>query len=367
MSAKPRVALIAGPMYDAVSDAIRDDVEVVVAADHLSLNAAVAELLASGERLDVISTHGKYAPSQRQWLRPLQDVIDPATVVALEPGAVALCRDRGDLLCAPRNVDVRVLWWRTDRMDAAPDTWADLLGSEARFGLCGRGSGLFGMFFELVVGAGGRLFDTSARPALEPGVALDALEVIAALASRCPVGHDGLASWHYDEVDAALRGGLVDCAASWPGATTEVRSSAVGELLRPAPYPAGATRRVSYSGCHGWAIPTTCGDLDAAVALVERLCSAEIHRVEASVGGIPARTEVLGSITPEDEVDAERLAVTRATIAEAMITYPALERFPQLEDRGSAAITAAAVLGEATLEQAADTIQRELAAVLAAN
>lgn len=367
MSAKPRVALIAGPMYDAVSDAIRDDVDVVVAADHLTLNAAVAEMLASGERLDVISTHGKYAPSQRQWLRPLQELIDPATVVALEPGAIALCRDRGDLLCAPRNVDVRVLWWRTDRLEAAPDTWAGLLGSEASFGFCGRGSGLFGMFFELVVGAGGRLFDDSARPALEPGVALDALEVISALASRCPTGPDGLPSWHYDEVDAALRGGLVDCAASWPGATTELRSSVVGEFLRPAPYPAGATRRVSYSGCHGWAIPSTCGDLDAAVTLVERLCSAEIHGIEASVGGIPARTDVLRAIAPVDEVDAERLAVTRAAIAEAMITYPALERFPRLEDRGSAAITAAAVLGEVPLARAADTIQRELAAVVAPN
>ena len=45
MSSKPRVALIAGPMYDAVSHAIDDDVQVVVAADHLSLNAAVAQLI----------------------------------------------------------------------------------------------------------------------------------------------------------------------------------------------------------------------------------------------------------------------------------------------------------------------------------
>lgn len=362
MTSPPRVALIAGPMYDAVSHAIGDDVEVVVAADHLSLNAAVAQLLSSGERLDVISTHGKYAPSQRQWLRPLQELLDPVTVAALEPGAVALCRDMGDLLCVPRNVDVRVLWWRTDLMDSAPDAWADLLGGSLGFGFCGRGSGLFGSFFELVVGACGRLFDDTARPALEDAVARDALDVITALARRCPAGADGWASWHYDEVDAALRSGVVDCAASWPGPTAELRSSPLGGLLRPALYPAGTHRRVSYSGCHGWAIPTTCGDLDAAVALVERLCSPEIHGIEASLGGIPARSDVLEAIAPVDDVDAERLAVTRATIAEAMITYPALGRFPLLEETGAAAITAAA-RGDLEPSRALDIIQRELAAV----
>ncbi len=36
-------------------------------------------------------------------------------------------------------------------------------------------------------------------------------------------------------------------------------------------YPAGPVRHVSYSGCHAWAIPTTCGDLAAACALLELL------------------------------------------------------------------------------------------------
>lgn len=362
MSGKLRVALVGGPMYDPVYDAIRDDVEVVVHADHLSLNERVAGMLAAGERIDVLSTHGKYAPSQRRWLRPLDDLIAPEVIAALEPGAVALCTDRGELLCAPRNVDVRVLWWRTDRLDAAPGTWDELVAAEAVFGFTGRGSGLFGLFFELVVGRGGRLFDDDARPALDPHPAHEALATIAALGRRCPGGPDGLASWHYDEVDAALGRGDLDAAAAWPGATATLRASAAGPHLRPAPYPAGPARRVSYSGCHGWAVPATCGDLDGAVALVERLCSAEVHRVEASLGGIPARTDVLGALAPVDEVDAERLAVTRATIADAMITYPALPGFPRLEDRGSAAITAV-LTGDASIAHAVETIERELAEV----
>jgi multiple sugar transport system substrate-binding protein len=361
MAGRLRVALVGGPMYDTLYDELRDDVEIVVHADHLTLNAQVAELLAAGERIDVLSTHGKYAPSQRQWLHPLDELLDPAIVADLDPAAVDLCRDRGVLLCVPRNVDVRVLWWRDDRLPLPPATWDDVLRADTVFGFTGRGSGLFGMFFELVVGRGGQLFDDAGAPALDPSLAGEATRTIVELGRRLPEGPSGLTSWHYDEVDAALGSGLLDCAAAWPGGTAALRASAAGPHLRPAPYPAGEARHVSYSGCHGWAIPTTCGDLDGAVALLERLCSAELQRVEASVGGVPARTEVLRSIEPVDEIDEERLDVVRATVARSMITYPSLDRFPKLEDAGSAALTSV-LAGAASPDYAVAVIQRALAA-----
>lgn len=184
MTNRLRVALVGGPMYDTLYETFLDGVEVIVHADHLTLNARVAEMLAAGERIDVLSTHGKYAPSQRRWIQPLDGLIAPATIRALEPGAVALCRDRGDLLCAPRNVDVRVLWWRSDRMAQAPDTFADLVASDAVFGFTGRGSGLFGMFYELVMGNGGRLFDADHSPVLDDDLAAGALATIRTLAQR---------------------------------------------------------------------------------------------------------------------------------------------------------------------------------------
>jgi ABC-type glycerol-3-phosphate transport system substrate-binding protein len=217
------------------------------------------------------------------------------------------------------------------------------------------------MFFELVVGRGGQLFDDAGAPALDPSLAGEATRTIVELGRRLPEGPSGLTSWHYDEVDAALGSGLLDCAAAWPGGTAALRASAAGPHLRPAPYPAGEARHVSYSGCHGWAIPTTCGDLDGAVALLERLCSAELQRVEASVGGVPARTEVLRSIEPVDEIDEERLDVVRATVARSMITYPSLDRFPKLEDAGSAALTSV-LAGAASPDYAVAVIQRALAA-----
>jgi len=117
-------------------------------------------------------------------------------------------------------------------------------------------------------------------------------------------------------------------AAAWPGGFDRIRHSHLYAQLSPARYP-GAR---SYSGCHAWAIPTTCGDVPAAAALVARLCSLEAGRREADAGGIPAHVAALAEHQPVDATDAQRLAITRATISDAMLTYPPLIRFPEVED-----------------------------------
>ena len=48
-----RVALVGGPMYDHLYSIFDEyDVEVIVHADHPTLNRKVAEMLAAGERID---------------------------------------------------------------------------------------------------------------------------------------------------------------------------------------------------------------------------------------------------------------------------------------------------------------------------
>jgi multiple sugar transport system substrate-binding protein len=323
-----RVALVGGPMYDSLYETFIDDVEVVVHADHPTLNRRVAEMLAAGERIDVLSTHGKYAPSQSRWLHPLNDLVDTS---ALAPKAVELCSYNGDVLCAPRNIDVRILWWRADRMSGPPLTWSDLERSDVVFGFTGRESGLFGLFFELVTAREGRLFDDDLRPLLTGEVAETAVDTICTLAKRAPAD---LPEWHYDQVDAALLDGRVDCAAAWPGGYDAIRASSLYEHLRPGVYPGG----VSYSGCHGWAIPTTCGDIEHAAAFVNELCS---FATQARESGIPARVDTLAAVSPRDEIDVARLRVTQETIAIAMITYPHIEGFDAIEDAGWQAINAA--------------------------
>ncbi len=334
-------------MYDSLYEPFIDEVDVVVHADHPTLNRTVADLLAAGERIDVLSTHGKYAPSQAQWLQPLDALLPLDDIAALAPRAVELCRFNGDLLCAPRNIDVRVLWWRRDRMEHAPGTWADLRATDAVFGFTGRESGLFGLFFELVVSHGGALFDSDNRPTMTGSIAEDAIALLCELAARAP---DDLPEWHYDQVDRALLDGRVDCAAAWPGGYGPIRESSLADVLRPAPYLGGPAARVSYSGVHGWAIPSTCGDLEGAVALVSRLCSRHFHEREAAAGGIPARADAL-------HVDDDRLRITLDTIEHHMITYPHLARFPEVEDAGWGALHRA-LRGEMSPVDATQTIQQ---------
>jgi len=309
-------------MYDHLYPLL-GDVEVVVHADHPTLNRQVAERLAAGERIDVLSTHSKYAPSQRAWLTPLSIDTD-----ALAPAAVELCRFDGALVSVPRCIDVRVLWSSTED---APATWDELVSSDLVFGFPGRESGLFGTFFEVVVSRGGHLFD-GAVPVIDSDAAGAAVEVLCALAGRAP---QDLPTWHYDEVDAALLDGRVDAAAAWPGGYGAIRRSS--RNLVPHPYPGG----ISYAGCHSWAIPTTCGDPDGARALVERLVSFDAAALDASGGTVPAHVAAFDAVEPDDEIDERRLAITRDTIAHGMITYPPLERFPAVEDAGWQAINEA--------------------------
>ncbi len=357
-----RVALVGGPMYDDLYERLHEvagDVEVVVHADHPTLNRAVADLLGAGERLDLISTHGKYAPSQSRWLRPLDDLVPAEVLASLAPRAVDLCRFRGDLLCLPRNIDVRVLWWRTDLLDVAPVTWDDVVDAPAAFGFTGRESGLFGLFYELMAAAGAAPFAADGRPTLTGPVAVAAVERLRGLAAKAP---DDLPGWHYDDVDDALLDGRVAMAAAWPGGYERIRTSDRYPQLRPALYPGGR----SYSGCHGWAIPRTCSDLDGAVALLTDLAGFDAQRLDAAAGTIPAHREALVAYEPIDDVDAERLAVTRQTIEDAMLTYPPLERFPEIEDAAWGAIHDALV-GACDAATAVERMQSAADAALAAS
>ena len=87
MSKSLKALLVGGPMYDPLSTRLAEfeeiqglRVETVVAPTHPDLNEQIEAEFASGAAsYDLISTHTKYAPSQRQWLTPaLEDTEAPA-------------------------------------------------------------------------------------------------------------------------------------------------------------------------------------------------------------------------------------------------------------------------------------------------
>src|SRR5713226_3199911 len=104
-----QVALISGPAYDPLYECLPPftvatgvKVNVAFRGDHPALNHHLATL--AEVPYDLVSTHTKYAPSLLEFAR-----VD------------------GSLYSLPRNIDVRLLHFRTDLIDRPPATWDDLL------------------------------------------------------------------------------------------------------------------------------------------------------------------------------------------------------------------------------------------------
>lgn len=102
----------------------------------------------------------------------------------------------------------------------------------------------------------------------------------------------------------------------------------------------------------------------AARELLARLTSDELAALDASGGTIPANVAAFDAVSPVDDIDARRLAITRETIASGMLTYPPLEHFPAIEDAGWQAINDA-LRGERAPADVPHLIQRAAERALA--
>ena len=157
-----RLALIAGGMYDQLYACLPDferETGVSVSIDFRGTHPELNAHLASRQPpYDLVSTHTKYAPSQRRFLMPLEG-FDTAHFF---PAPLELATISGKLYGIPRNIDLRLLHYRTDLLDAPPKDWDELVETARRrsqppevygFVFTGMESGLFGIF-ELTESAG---------------------------------------------------------------------------------------------------------------------------------------------------------------------------------------------------------------------
>ena len=339
------------PLYEAIPDFTRQTgvaVDVVVRLPHPELNAWVAANFAAGNPgIDLLSTHTKYAPSQAHWLSPLDDVLRPEHETDLLPSAATLSLVGGRLLQVPRNVDVRLLHYRRSVVGGrAPDTWAELAdvaqaittSNRAGFLFPGRDSGLFGSFYELLVGAGGRLFDDDLGPAFDSDAGRWAVGYLTELHHVRGVTSPLLPNWHYDEISLEFRRGRAAMVCDWPGSYHLYRdpgSCADADDVSLARLPAGPSgARSAYAGCHSFAIPIGAGDRPAAAELLRHLTSAAAQLGEARRGAIPCRASALASVRAEsagNPVESTRWELL-AESQETMIMPPRFAAYPSCED-----------------------------------
>ena len=234
------------PLYLAIPAFERETgiaVEVVAQLPHPELNAFVRRAFESGAcDLDLLSTHTKYAPSQADWLSPLDDLVLPGRrrgpaaagggAVARRPAAPAgSAQPRRTAIALPaRSVRAR-------RRSAVRSR----RGTDGRCGCRTRGpssptsrNSLRGQGLAALCSPGGApgssarstsswsapagicstwrfVRRSTRRPACGPRTIWPRCTIAASVTPR------GLPGWHYDEISASFREGRSAMVCDWPG------------------------------------------------------------------------------------------------------------------------------------------------------
>jgi multiple sugar transport system substrate-binding protein len=372
MSERLKILLVGGPMYDPLYERIGEfeesegmSVEVIVAPTHPDLNERIEEEFSSGRAsYDLISTHTKYAPSQRQWLTPLDEALDDSELEHFTQRTLELARIDDLLYSVPRNLDVKLLYYRTDLVPEPPSSWEELREEAARlrsgdlygFAFPGKESGLFGHFFELHAMHGGRMFDRDDPPApnLNDEAGLWALGLLKDLCARA--APEETPNWHYDEVAACFREGKAAMSSDWPGGFytyEDPNQSEVVDSFDVALYPEGRAGRFIYSSSHTVAIPNSVRDRLAAIELLRFLTSKESQAFEARLGTLPARSDALRDVRADATPGslAERRWELLEEAQQAALLPPKHQNYPAVEDAIWQGIREA-LLGNKSVEEA---------------
>jgi len=341
------MAVVGGPMYDSLYRTAAETAEIgfdlAFRGDHPALNEHLASL--DDVPYDIVSTHTKYAPSQRRFLAPLDGVIGPQELADFVPAVLELARIDGSLYGLPRNIDVRLLHYRTDLIEKPPATWVALL-DEARvlnqppglhaFVFPGKESGLFGTFFELAEMGGASVFaDDLSLDVVNDGGRW-ALGFLRTLYAENLVPPE-LLDWHFDEVHRCFRSGRAAMVGDWPGfyeAHRDPAISAVAGRFQVAPYPAGpAGRSLAYGGSHTFALTVRGAENPDARALLLHLAAPELQLTEARAGSVPVRRSVMSRIQEEaTSRERERWKTLQTVIESRMLIPPKSPVYPLVEE-----------------------------------
>jgi multiple sugar transport system substrate-binding protein len=344
------IALIAGPAYDplyqclpAFTSRTGVTVDVAFAGDHPALNRHLASL---GEvPYDLVSTHTKYAPSQLRFLVRLDGLIDAAVLDDFEPLLLELASVNGSLYGVPRNIDVRLLHYRTDLIDAPPRSWDELLElarsnneppDHYGFLYPGRESGLFGTFFELAEMAGATLFPEDLIPDIVNEAGRWALGLLRTFYVEGLVPPE-LPEWHYDKIHEFFRAGQAAMVGDWPGYYSLYRDASVSRIYNRfavSPYPVGpANKSLAYGGGHTFALTRRGLRKPEALRLLLHLTDYDQQLIEARNGCVPVRRSVMRQTQGEaDPANRTRLAMLEGVIREHLLIPPKFAKYPEVED-----------------------------------
>ena len=252
-------------------------------------------------QIDVVTTPEFAAAG---WLLPL-DRFKPATNEFL-PAAIDANRWRQSLYAMPWFVDVGMLYWRSDLLDAAPSTFDELSAVVSRaqrehglpFGFVWTGAryeGLVTAFLEYLYGFGGQFLSPSGRVTVDSDAGIRALTALSDSIYRDRTSPPDVLAWQEEQTRFAFQSGRAVVMRNWPYAyplLADPGSSRVAGkfAISLMPHVPGATA-VATLGGQQLAINAHTRHPDEAYALIAHLTSSDqmLERVRLA-GEYPART-----------------------------------------------------------------------------
>jgi ABC-type glycerol-3-phosphate transport system substrate-binding protein len=251
-------------------------------------------------QLDVIATPEFAAAG---WILPI-DTFQPAATEFF-PATIEANRWKGSLYALPWFVDVGMLYWRTDLLNAAPATFDELSRVVSRaqrehgvpFGFVWSGAryeGLVTVFLEYLHGFGGQFFDTAGRVAVDSDAGIRALTALGDSIHRDGISPPDVLAWQEEQTRIAFQSGRAVVMRNWPYAYPLLADSASSQVagrfavgLMPRA-PDGVA--VASLGGQQLAINARSRQPGAAYALVDYLTSPEQMLERARLAGeYPAR------------------------------------------------------------------------------
>jgi multiple sugar transport system substrate-binding protein len=279
-------------------------------------------------QLDVIWT-AEFAAAG--WILSLEQFEPP--VDDFFAAAVRANRWRGELFALPWFVDVGLLYWRTDLLEAAPASYAELERTAERardeHGLVWQGAryeGLVVLFAERLAAEGGAILDERGAVAVDSPAAVRALRGLRGELDRDLVPREAL-TWQEEQTRFAFQNGRALLMRNWPYADALLRDgqgSRVAGRFAVAPLPGPAAL-----GGSQLAINARSDAPDAAFRVIEYLTRSEQMLERARVlGQCPARESLYGT---RELADALPLAPERAReIIEGAVARPATPVYAEL-------------------------------------
>jgi multiple sugar transport system substrate-binding protein len=343
------------PMFEEKTGA---KVEIVFKGDGFQIDRKLTQDYATGAvDYDVAWDHTSFYSAYIPYLEPLNSYFSDEELSQFSPAIIKSSTVNGNLYMIPRHADISVVHYRTDLYSdpanmaafkekygydlAAPTTWQQL-GDQATFFAkpednfwgtqwAGKDEALNGRFMELLQANGGDILDANFKPIFNNDVGVATAQWLHDLYQAGTLPPD-MTNYLWPEVAANFCNGQIAVYTEWYGWYSYFQDPAscpnVAGKFGLVRAPVGTVDRHSgWAGAHGYSIPASSQNKEAAAQLIKFLTSEFVLTEESRQGALPVRDDVWARIKADaagatNPLDRERLDIAQTQISEDFTTPP---------------------------------------------